>query len=29
MGEKSTQKRKYILDKARVVFSEKGFKNVK
>ena len=28
MGEKSAQKRKYILDKARVVFSEKGYKNV-
>jgi AcrR family transcriptional regulator len=28
MGEKSIQKRKYILDKARAVFSEKGFKNV-
>ena len=28
MGDKSLQKRKYILDKARVVFSEKGYKNV-
>ena len=28
MGEKSEQKKKYILDKARVVFSEKGYKNV-
>lgn len=28
MGEKSAHKRKYILDKARAVFSEKGFKNV-
>lgn len=28
MGEKSAQKRKYILDKARAVFSEKGFKSV-
>jgi AcrR family transcriptional regulator len=28
MGEKSVQKRKYILDKARTVFSEKGYKNV-
>ncbi len=28
MGEKSNQKRKYILDKARAVFAEKGFKNV-
>jgi AcrR family transcriptional regulator len=28
MGEKSIQKRKYILDKARAVFAEKGFKNV-
>ncbi len=28
MGEKSVQKRKYIIDKARSVFSEKGFKNV-
>jgi AcrR family transcriptional regulator len=28
MGEKSTQKRNYILDKARAVFSEKGYKNV-
>ena len=28
MGEKSAQKRKFILDKARVVFSEKGYKNV-
>ncbi len=28
MGEKSTQKRKYILEKARTVFSEKGYKNV-
>ncbi len=28
MGEKSTIKRKYILDKAREVFAEKGFKNV-
>ena len=28
MGEKSVQKRKYIIDKARTVFSEKGFKNV-
>ena len=28
MGEKSVQKRKYILEKARVVFSEKGYKNV-
>ncbi len=28
MGEKSVQKKKYILEKARVVFSEKGFKNV-
>lgn len=28
MGEKSVQKKKYILDKARAVFSEKGFKNV-
>ena len=28
MGEKSVQKKKYILEKARAVFSEKGFKNV-
>ena len=28
MGEKSEQKKKYILDKARAVFSEKGFKDV-
>ncbi len=28
MGEKSAQKRKYILEKAREVFAEKGFKNV-
>ena len=28
MGEKSEQKKKYILDKARAVFSEKGYKNV-
>ncbi len=28
MGEKSVQKRKYILEKARAVFAEKGFKNV-
>jgi len=28
MGEKSAQKRKYILDTARKVFVEKGFKNV-
>ena len=28
MGEKSVQKKKYILEKARTVFSEKGFKNV-
>ncbi|WP_026494921.1 TetR/AcrR family transcriptional regulator [Butyrivibrio sp. WCD3002] len=28
MSEKSAQKRKYILKKAREVFSEKGFKNV-
>ena len=28
MGEKSEQKKKYILDKARTVFSEKGYKNV-
>ncbi len=28
MGEKSAKKRQYILDKARGVFSEKGFKNV-
>ena len=28
MGEKSAQKRKYILEKARGVFSEKGYKNV-
>ncbi len=28
MGEKSVQKRKYILEKARTVFSEKGFKSV-
>ncbi|MCR5607591.1 MAG: TetR/AcrR family transcriptional regulator [Lachnospiraceae bacterium] len=28
MGEKSERKRQYILDKARAVFSEKGFKNV-
>ncbi len=28
MGEKSVQKRKYILDKAREVFAQKGFKNV-
>ncbi len=28
MGEKSERKRQYILDKARCVFSEKGFKNV-
>ena len=28
MGEKSVQKRKYIIDKARDVFAEKGFKNV-
>ncbi len=28
MGEKSVQKRKYILEKAREVFVEKGFKNV-
>lgn len=28
MGEKSTQKKKYILDKARTVFSEKGYKSV-
>ncbi len=28
MGEKSVQKRKLIVDKARAVFSEKGYKNV-
>ena len=28
MGEKSEIKKKYILDKARTVFAEKGFKNV-
>ncbi|WP_024867022.1 TetR/AcrR family transcriptional regulator [Butyrivibrio sp. FCS014] len=28
MGEKSVQKRKYILDKARSVFADKGFKDV-
>lgn len=28
MGEKSVQKRKYILEKAREVFMEKGFKDV-
>ena len=28
MGEKADHKKKHILDKARVVFSEKGFKNV-
>lgn len=28
MGEKSTQKKQYILDTARKVFVEKGFKNV-
>ena len=28
MGEKSVQKRKYIIEKARTVFAEKGFKNV-
>lgn len=28
MGEKSTQKKKYILETARKVFMEKGFKNV-
>ena len=28
MGDKSVQKRKYILEKARAVFAEKGFKNV-
>lgn len=28
MGEKSVQKRKYILEKAREVFVEKGFKSV-
>ncbi len=28
MGEKSAQKRKYILEKAREVFAEKGFKDV-
>ena len=28
MGEKSAQKKKHILDKARAVFSEKGYKNV-
>ena len=28
MGEKSDIKRKHILDKARTVFSEKGFKSV-
>ena len=28
MGEKSEQKKKYILDKARTVVSEKGYKNV-
>jgi AcrR family transcriptional regulator len=28
MGEKSIQKRKFIIDKARAVFAEKGFKNV-
>ena len=28
MGEKSAKKRQYILDKARGVFAEKGFKNV-
>ncbi|MBE5826806.1 MAG: TetR/AcrR family transcriptional regulator [Butyrivibrio sp.] len=28
MGEKSAAKRKYILDKARSVFADKGFKNV-
>ncbi|MCH5258844.1 MAG: TetR/AcrR family transcriptional regulator [Lachnospiraceae bacterium] len=28
MGEKSVQKKQYILDKAREVFVEKGFKNV-
>ncbi len=28
MGEKSVQKKKYIIDKARAVFAEKGFKNV-
>ncbi len=28
MGEKSVQKKKYILEKARTVFAEKGFKDV-
>ena len=28
MGEKSVQKRKYILEKARQVFVDKGFKKV-
>ena len=28
MGERSVQKKKYILEKARGVFAEKGFKNV-
>ncbi len=28
MGEKSEQKKKYILDKAREVFADKGYKNV-
>ena len=28
MGEKSAQKKKYILDTARKVFVEKGFKSV-
>ena len=28
MGEKSLQKKKYILEKAREVFMEKGYKNV-
>ena len=28
MGEKSVQKKKYILETARKVFAEKGFKNV-
>ena len=27
MGEKSLQKKKYILEKAREVFMEKGYKN--
>ena len=28
MGDKSAQKKKYIIDTARNVFAERGFKNV-